>query len=111
MPNGNPPFQQGQLQPEFNWGSLINVITPIVTGVLSSLSTSPQLSQLMRPQAAGPGQIQPQASGPGQLQPEFNWGSLIHVITPIVTGVLSSLSASPQLSQAMQPQAASALYH
>jgi hypothetical protein len=83
-------YQQAQLQPQFDWSSLIG---PIVTSVLSALSTSPQLSQSMRPQSAGP----------GQLQPQFDWSSLIG---PIVTSVLSALSTSPQLSQTMRPQSA-----
>src|ERR1700687_1748781 len=83
-------FQQAQFQPQFDWSSLVG---PIVTSVLSTLSTSPQLTQTMRPQS----------SGPGQLQPQFDWGSLVSTIVPIV---LSALSASPQLSQAMRPQSA-----
>src|SRR5258708_29777629 len=80
--------QQAQFQPQFDWGHLIG---PIVTSVLSALSSSPQLSQSMRPQSAGP----------GQLQPQFNWRSLIR---PIVPRVLSALSPSPPLSQLMRPQ-------
>jgi len=78
----------GQLQPQFDWSSLIG---PIVTGVLGALSASPQLSQT----------IQPQSAGPGQLQPQFDWGSLVSTIVPIV---LSTLSTSPQLAQNIRPQ-------
>ena len=81
-------FQQAQFQPQFDWSSLVG---PIVTSVLSTLSTSPQLSQTVRPQSAGP----------GQLQPQFDWGSLVGTIVPIV---LSALSTSPQLSQNIRPQ-------
>ena len=81
-------YQQGQFQPQFDWSSLVG---PIVSSVLSTLSTSPQLSQTMRPQSAGP----------GQLQPQFDWGSLVSTIVPIV---LSTLAASPQLSQNIRPQ-------
>ncbi len=102
--------QQAQFQPQFDWGHLIG---PIVTSVLSALSSSPQLSQSMRPQSAGPDQLQPlfrpQSAGQDQLQPQFDWGSLVGTIVPIV---LSVLSTSPQLSQMMRPQqtAASVLH-
>jgi hypothetical protein len=59
--------------------------------VISALSASPQLSQT----------VQPQSTGPGQLQPQFDWGSLVSTIVPIV---LSTLSTSPQLAQNIRPQ-------
>src|SRR5258708_2436505 len=82
--------QQAQFQPQFDWGHLIG---PIVTSVLSALSSTQTLTRASRQQSAGQ----------GQLQPQFDWGSLIG---PIVTSVLSALSTSPQLSQSMRPQSA-----
>jgi hypothetical protein len=83
----------GQLQPQFDWGSLVG--PPIIDGpfpqVLGALSSSPQIT----PQSAGP--------AGGQLQPQFDWGSLVGpIVQTVVPAVLSALSASPQVAAARQ---------
>src|ERR1700733_6184236 len=95
--NTNSAFMQGQLQPQFDWGSLVG---PIVTSVLSALSSTPQIGQGVGPQSAGPS-FSPMSAGAGQLQPQFDWGSLVG---PIVTSVLSALSSTPQIGQGVRPQ-------
>lgn len=98
--------QQYQLQPQFDWGSLVG---PIVTSVLGALSNSPQLNQMIQLQAAAP-MLQPQSTAItyGQLQPQINLGTLIG---PIITSVLGALSSSPQITQSLQPQAAGNNYN
>jgi hypothetical protein len=94
--NTNSAFMQGQLQPQFDWGSLVG---PIVTSVLSALSSTPQIGQGVRPQSAGPS-FSPMSAGAGQLQPQFDWGSLVG---PIIATTLAVLSAAPQISAGIQP--------